>query len=105
VILGVQLGCQIDLSQGGNFSLGGDAGIGFNVGNFWMSCCLSDLISEHVVTPSLLGTVGRDRCTAQSDPPTAKQRSAAVSRSCSAGDKRCHLVPPASLNCGFTPPA
>jgi hypothetical protein len=33
VILGVQLGCQVDLSQGGNFSLGGDMGIGFNVGN------------------------------------------------------------------------
>lgn len=33
LILGVQLGCQVDLSQGGNSSLGGDAGIGFNVGN------------------------------------------------------------------------
>jgi hypothetical protein len=33
LILGVQLGCQVDLSQGGNFSLGGTAGIGFNVGN------------------------------------------------------------------------
>jgi hypothetical protein len=33
LILGVQLGCQVDLSQGGNFSLGADAGIGANVGN------------------------------------------------------------------------
>jgi hypothetical protein len=33
LILGVQLGCQVDLSQGGNFSLGADAGVGANVGN------------------------------------------------------------------------
>jgi hypothetical protein len=30
LILGVQLGCQVDLSQGGNFSLGGDIGGGLN---------------------------------------------------------------------------
>jgi len=33
LILGVQLGCQVDLSQGGNFSLGGDIGAGVNIGN------------------------------------------------------------------------
>jgi hypothetical protein len=33
LILGVQLGCQVDLSQGGNFSLGGDIGGGLNIGN------------------------------------------------------------------------
>jgi hypothetical protein len=27
------LGCQVDLSQGGNFSLGGDIGGGLNIGN------------------------------------------------------------------------
>ena len=32
VILGVQLGCQVDLSQGGNFSIGGSLGIGLNLG-------------------------------------------------------------------------
>jgi hypothetical protein len=32
LILGVQLGCQVDLSQGGNFTLGGDAGIGLDPG-------------------------------------------------------------------------
>jgi hypothetical protein len=32
VVLGVQLGCQIDLSQGGNISLGGD--VGFGLGGF-----------------------------------------------------------------------
>jgi MspA protein len=32
VILGVQLGCQVDLSQGGNFSLGGDAGVAISPG-------------------------------------------------------------------------
>jgi hypothetical protein len=33
LILGVQLGCQVDLSQGGNFSLGGTMGVGLNIGN------------------------------------------------------------------------
>jgi hypothetical protein len=33
LILGVQLGCQVDLSQGGNFSLGGTIGGGLNIGN------------------------------------------------------------------------
>jgi hypothetical protein len=33
LILGVQLGCQVDLSQGGNFSLGSDIGAGVNIGN------------------------------------------------------------------------
>jgi hypothetical protein len=32
LILGVQLGCQVDLSQGGNLTLGGDAGIGLDPG-------------------------------------------------------------------------
>jgi hypothetical protein len=30
LILGLQLGCQVDLSQGGNASLGGDIGIGLD---------------------------------------------------------------------------
>ena len=30
LILGVQLGCQVDLSQGGNASLGGDLGVGLD---------------------------------------------------------------------------
>ena len=30
----MQLGCQVDLSQGGNFSLGGDAGIGLDPGPY-----------------------------------------------------------------------
>ncbi|MBV8928065.1 MAG: MspA family porin [Mycobacteriaceae bacterium] len=33
LILGVQLGCQVDLSQGGNFSLSGTLGVGFNLGS------------------------------------------------------------------------
>ncbi len=33
LILGVQLGCQVDLSQGGNFGIGGDMGVGLNIGN------------------------------------------------------------------------
>ncbi|MBV9514070.1 MAG: MspA family porin [Mycobacteriaceae bacterium] len=32
LVMGVQLGCQLDLSQGGNLSLGGDAGVGFGTG-------------------------------------------------------------------------
>ena len=35
LVFGVQLGCQVDLTEGGSVSLGGDAGIspGFNGGN------------------------------------------------------------------------
>jgi hypothetical protein len=33
LILGVQLGCQLDLSQGGNVGLSGDIGVGFGIGS------------------------------------------------------------------------
>jgi hypothetical protein len=33
LILGVQLGCQLDLSQGGNVGISGDVGVGFGVGS------------------------------------------------------------------------
>ena len=33
LLLGVQLGCQLDLSQGGNVGISGTLGIGFNVGS------------------------------------------------------------------------
>jgi hypothetical protein len=33
LVLGLQLGCQIDLSEGGSVSAGGDAGIGLGIGN------------------------------------------------------------------------